>query len=211
MGKRRPIGDAAERITQEALRELFTTQVIRFPLAMPADADLIELARILEGWRLIFHSEKALHHRHDLQREAFTAFEILEEAVSKIAELDEATFGSAIREGAPQSVLVELAKRKQKTTDIHARTERIGSMLRQADGEGLGTGGWKWLADVLPEDFVNAMKPTNPTFEPGLGHTGPVARFIAAVAPMLTGEHPTANSVATQLKIRRKMFGDMTS
>jgi hypothetical protein len=64
---------------------------------------------------------------------------------------------------------------------------------------------WQWLANVLPIDFEIAMRSTNRNYKTGLSHNGPLARFIAAVVPSLTGQHPTPDSVATQLKKLRKL------
>lgn len=56
------------------------------------------------------------------------------------------------------------------------------------------------LANALVLDFINAIKPANPTLDLGIGHEGPIARYIAAVVPLITGETPPATSVATKLK-----------
>jgi hypothetical protein len=61
--------------------------------------------------------------------------------------------------------------------------------------------------DALPIDFERAMLSTNPSFKAGIGHSGPLTRFIAAIAPILTGERPTSDSVATLLKKRKKFLG----
>lgn len=62
---------------------------------------------------------------------------------------------------------------------------------------------WSQYGHELREAFVEAMRSTNSKFDPGIGHNGPVARFIVAVAPLLSGEMPTADSVATKLKSMR--------
>jgi len=60
--------------------------------------------------------------------------------------------------------------------------------------------GWTWLADVLPADFETALKSTNPEFEAKPSHPGPFTRFVEAIAPIVTGDHPTAASVASFYK-----------
>jgi hypothetical protein len=62
---------------------------------------------------------------------------------------------------------------------------------------------WAAVAGVLVKDFHNAMLPANPELKLGLSHKGPLARFFAAIVPFLIGEHPTPESVATQLKARK--------
>jgi hypothetical protein len=166
---------------------------------MPGDADLDKLAGILEHWRLVFHNEEKLHHaRGVLQRQASGTLKKLSDVVSKLVELDT----SNLQDNAPLGVQVMQHNRLADSKRVYAGVERIGSHAELARYE--PAMGWKWLADALPKDFINAMKPNNPRFSPGLSYTGPVARFIAAVAPLLTGEHPTPASVATQLKLRRR-------
>jgi hypothetical protein len=63
---------------------------------------------------------------------------------------------------------------------------------------------WPTVAGVLIKDFRNAKLPANPELKLGFGHNGPLARFFAAIVPLLTGEHPTPESVVTQLKGRKR-------
>jgi hypothetical protein len=169
---------------------------------MPGDADLDKLAGILEHWRLVFHNEEKLHHaRGVLQRQASGTLKKLSDIVSKLVELDTSNLQAA-HDNAPLGVQVMLRNRLADSERVYAGVKRIGSHAELAPYK--PAMGWKWLADALPKDFINAMKPNNPRFSPGLSYTGPVARFIAAVAPLLTGEHPSPASVATQLKLRRR-------
>jgi hypothetical protein len=50
------------------------------------------------------------------------------------------------------------------------------------------------------------MRPANPNIKIGLGHGGPLGRFIGAVVPMLTGEVPSADSVSAELKRRARQL-----
>jgi hypothetical protein len=63
---------------------------------------------------------------------------------------------------------------------------------------------WHPIGSALNTGFEIALRSTNRGFVAGLGHNGPAARFIAALVPLVTGEHPSAGSVATQLKLRRR-------
>jgi hypothetical protein len=203
--KRRPRGQAAEPITVQSLRKLFETHVLRGDLKLPGDAELNELTGILEYWRQVYLNEQILRHRRKLQDAALGLVKTLNDIVSKLIELDQQNLIAAATDRAPAGVLRELTTRLTESGDTRATVERV----RRSPGLlhsplGYGAEGWKWLADVLPLDFVNAMKSANPEFAPGVSHTGPVARFLAAVVPMLTGEHPPAASIATQLKMRRK-------
>jgi hypothetical protein len=188
-----------------ALRELLARSVLRGNLKMPCDTELEKLARILERWRQTFLNEQVLLRRRELQDRALAAHKALADAISEIEKLDRSHFTEAAQESAPKHVLSYLSERLAESSDVGVLAARIGSHPGLAfSPSGYGASGWNWLADVLPVDFINSMKPTNPNFAPGLGHTGPIARFIAAVAPLITGEHPTPASTATQLKARRK-------
>jgi hypothetical protein len=171
---------------------------------MPGDADLDKLAAILEHWRLVFHDEEKLHlARGVLQRKASRRLEKLSDVVSELVELDTSKLQAAAHDNnTPPGLLSVLRNRLADSERVYAGVKGIGSRAELALYK--PAMGWKWLADELPEDFINAMKPNNPEFSPGLSYSGPVARFIAVVVPLLTGEHPTPASVATQLKLRRQ-------
>ncbi len=72
-------------------------------------------------------------------------------------------------------------------------------LLVHRDG-GIEKGGWKWLADILPVDFETAMRSTNPDFQATPSYPGPFTRFVEAIVPLITGDHPTAASVASFYK-----------
>jgi hypothetical protein len=55
---------------------------------------------------------------------------------------------------------------------------------------------WRHIANVVAGSFKNAMLPQ----ELGLSNNGPLARFVAAVMPLMTGEHPSIVNVAKHLK-----------
>lgn len=201
MRRRRPCGRLAESITAVRLRDLFAAHVLRGHLRMPADAELKELARVLEGWRLIFQNERDQDFPHLLQREALAALRTLSDVCSKIAELDISNLHAAVHDSARAGVLRILNERAAAINDVCRKIVAIeGSSAWNS--RTMGFGGWKWLADAARVDFARAMKPANPSF--ALAYKAPLARYIAAVAPLLTGEHPTAASIATQLKMRRK-------
>jgi hypothetical protein len=64
---------------------------------------------------------------------------------------------------------------------------------------------WRHVAEVIADAFKNAMLPQ----EVGLSNHGPLARFVAAVMPLMTGENPSDVNVAQHLKItarKRKSF-----
>lgn len=59
---------------------------------------------------------------------------------------------------------------------------------------------WPSYTGILATIFVEAMEETNPGVAIGLGDDGPVARFIAAVIPFITGENPKPAAIARCLQ-----------
>jgi hypothetical protein len=55
---------------------------------------------------------------------------------------------------------------------------------------------WKWLTEALRGDYQNAMRPNNPGLRSGSSRSGPFVRFVKAIAPLLTGEHPQEETIA---------------
>jgi hypothetical protein len=58
---------------------------------------------------------------------------------------------------------------------------------------------WRWLAGVLPIDIITAMQSTNPNYPKGHSKTGPTAKIISALIPLITGDTVSALGVGTQL------------
>lgn len=188
--KRPPRTRPDNRITADMLRELMETRILKKPQKMPAETELTELASVLDHWRCVYQNEEILRKRRKLQDQALTA-------LFALTKLDQANLVAAKKDGAPSAVLRELCSRL-------ATLESIAPALAELPMS-YGFTGWKGLIDVLPKDFATLMKSTNPTFAPKISNNSrPVARFIAAVAPFITGEHPTVGSVATQLKTKPK-------
>jgi hypothetical protein len=208
--KRRPRTRPVEPITAQCLRELFTKHVLRGPLKMPDDAELEKLAGILEHRRGEFQWESYSRDRRALQDNVFIAFRA---ASDKLMQFDKAELKAATTTHVPEHALFYLRARLAESIDFRVKVERFGALIDSGFSPDpaltyapptYGATGWKWLAEVLPDDFVVAMRSNNPTFDPGISHAGPVPRFIAAVVPLITGEQPTVQSVATQLKTRQK-------
>ncbi len=188
-------------ITVELLRGLFATKVLKGRLKMPGDADLKKLALILEGWRQSYLSEQSAYSLRERQDNARKALDKLREALSELRTLNKHFFENAEQDHAPASVFIILNRRLAEIKHALTCLSRIETATFLSES-GIGAEGWMWLAGVLPQDFENAMRPANPTIVFGLGHGGPLARFIAAVVPPLTGESITAQSVSAQLKRR---------
>jgi hypothetical protein len=188
----------------ETLRDLLREKVLSDRLNMPSDDALAQLARVLERWRAHYVNEqKRYQPLRELQNDARDSAEQLRAAVSVLKTATEEFHGTAVLESASLSVLNILKTRLAEIDDAQQFLDRFerASIL---DDRGIGAAiGWQWLAEVLPLDFKSAMTSTNQDFKAGIGHDGPLTRFIAAIVPNLTGEHPTSDSVATLLKARR--------
>jgi hypothetical protein len=211
--KRALRGHAAAPVTAQRLDRLITANVLRGRLRMPDEAALRKLAHILEGWRQTYQGEQFARRRRKLQDEALKALDVLSYAVLNLWLWDQRNIRDAIGEHAPSNVrriLNECASHSKevcRAVDAIAWMPGVGHRLAES-----GLDRWSWLINVLPLDFVGAMQSTNPKFRPGIGHAGPLARYIAAVVPLVTGEHPSPGSVATQLKAlrtRRAKKGNM--
>ena len=204
-GKRPPRDSLPDRppFTLESLRQLLAEKVIRRQQTMPDDAEISELARILNYWQGHYLIEQKRCALRELQRAALAALATLANVFPRLRDLTESFEANAVQDQAPPAILAILRKRL-------AEIDAARDFIAKAEGfsvwadPSLAPDRWQWLADVLPIDFENAMRSTNP-YTAGLSHNGPLARFIAAVVPSLTGQHPTPDSVATQLKKLRKL------
>ena len=59
---------------------------------------------------------------------------------------------------------------------------------------------WKGQAVHLAQEFVQHYRECNPEGSIGLATNGPVAAFVRAVIPLITGEKPKQGTVALYLK-----------
>lgn len=224
---------AGKPFTAESLRELFAKDVLAanargkvrgakkrsatVRLNMPDETELRELARILNGWRSsVYMPEREWLALRKSQDDARTALKELTQALAKIKRENKAFLDAAKSDSAPPIVFNTLERRLAAIDAALGCISRVekSSFLTEPDPYGasqshpgiLNEKGWKWLADVLPADFVNAIRPANPKIKIGLGHGGPLARFIAAVVPILTGELLSARSVSAELKKRARQL-----
>jgi hypothetical protein len=204
--KRKPreyLSDASP-FNEEMLREFLRLHVLGNRLQMPADAEIGELARVLNFWRSHYQvgqTYRSLNQRKKKAREALAA---LKASCAILRDDAQRHLASATEDAAPSGVLKTLARRLD---EIGAMEKWIAiaensSVIAELDcyvGER-----WLTVAGALIEDFHNAMLPANPQLQLAFSHNGPLARFFAAIVPSLTGEHPTPGSVATQLKARKR-------
>jgi hypothetical protein len=62
---------------------------------------------------------------------------------------------------------------------------------------------WPDYVEELADGFVRAMASTNRKTV-GLGNSGPLARFLVAIIPLISGETPTADTVMRYLQRKAK-------
>ena len=55
---------------------------------------------------------------------------------------------------------------------------------------------WHKITGRLVLEFLTAVRSTNPNLELKVSNDGPIARFVAAITPLITGETPNRNAVA---------------
>jgi hypothetical protein len=175
--------------------------VVKTRLKMPTKEALEKLASILESWRGQYWRSQ---HIDPLENEVALRADELFSTLKKLREMYRVQTGERVGS--------YLARK------IEAIDHACGALIQLSNEsiaiEHSGDLTWHWLANVLPVDFATAIQTTNQGYKIGIGHTGPLVRFIHAVVPLLTGEHPTEGTVALQLKNFRtkflpgKQFGD---
>jgi hypothetical protein len=204
--KRKPreyLSDASP-FNEEMLRELLKLHVLGNRLKMPADAEIGELARILNFWRSHYQERqiyRPLNQRKKKARDALAAFKT---SCAILRDDAQRHLASATEDAAPSGVLKTLARRLVEIGRMEKWIAIAENSSVIADLEDYVGERWLTVAGALIEDFHNVMSPANPQLKLGLSHNGPLARFFAAIVPFLTGEHPTPGSVATQLKARKR-------
>ena len=188
----------------EMLRELLERDVLGRKLKMPADAEIEQLARVLNVWRSHYQvgqTYRPLNQRKKKARDAIAAFKTSCAILRGDAQRH---LTSATEDAAPSGVLMMLARRLDEIDGMEKWIAIAENSSVIADLEDYAGERWLTVAGALIEDFHNAMSPANGQLKLGLSHDGRLARFFAAIVPFLTGEHPTPGSVATQLKARKR-------
>ena len=180
------------RITSEVVGDVMR-ECLKGSFQMPSAAAIKRLASILEDWRQHYIGSRIFD---PLKKEAGVSAKMLLLILIKMKQEYEVG-------------IYNFPELRSKVDAIDRAVTAIHSLHKE--GIAVETAqllGWKWLSNALPDDFAEAIRTTNPGREIGISDDGPLSRFIAAIAPHLTGEHPTARSVSTQLKLLRKSAFD---
>lgn len=206
MEKRKPrelLSDASP-FNVNVVRELLARDVLGRKLKMPADAELEELARVLNVWHSDYHRDQTYRLLNQTKKKARDALAALKDSCAILRKDTHRHVASAIEDAAPDWVHETLARRLHEIGAIEKLHAVAAKSSVIADLDSFVGERWLAVSGALIEDFRNAMLPANPELKLGLGHNGPLARFFAAIVPLLSGEHPTPDSVATQLKARKR-------
>ena len=187
----------ASPFTSVVLRDLLERKVLPGPkamrqrLRMPTAAALDHLAGILNVHHAYFYDAQECRAFNELAKEAEAAIAALSAVLPRLAAFHQrgADAGDPFarwRADAARRLAVEVGRDPRRIVERETAPDHVR--------------GWRWLVDVLPPLLATALESTNP--EVKLGDEGPAARFVAAVVPFLSGEHPTVNTVAERLKER---------
>ncbi len=181
--------------TADLLRCLLADKVLAGPkgqraLNMPAEADLARLAGLLARyWR-------RLNQDAPIATAIASALDNLSAAMADFMRLRDLQAGPLLGE-----------RRAACVADHDAAIAALSSLMRAPVMRRPMTEGSGWLhyTFALIGDLEAALRPRNPAIgKLGYSHTGPAARYIAAVAPLLTGETPSVQTVADKLRKKRK-------
>jgi hypothetical protein len=194
--KRQPRAKPDQPITTAIIRDLLVQHVLTGRQEMPGESELNTLACNLEHWRKLLHQDaRAARLERDEQR-IRTAYHELSDALASLRRTAAAIFNLSDEPGYKQqwqSTVDAINEQQQwaRRWELWYRSSKKRSPR------------WEPIGPILAEDLQNALLPANPRVRLRLSNRGPVARFVAKVVPLLTGDHPTTGSVATQLKTER--------
>jgi hypothetical protein len=197
--------DPQDEFTPQRLSDLLSSKVLKGPKgrqewALPSPDAIKKLASILNFWRSRFYVAQEGRRLNALITEAERALAVLDKVVPGILENRRARVG----EGATLDPFVKWQLDATEKLSLAVLDKDARAYFLHRDGDHEEIQGWKWLARVLPEDFKVAMISTNPNFESGLSASGPVARYVSAIVPFITGDHPTLATVVSRIKEKRK-------
>jgi hypothetical protein len=209
-------------ITDAIIRDLLQKMVLNTRLVMPGDGELTALARCCERWRRQCQIEREMAAIGLLQQKALKAAEAWGGALTelRVALIEQMPRASPRDQSYLERIIacldadIPAAKRAAGAKIDHIPIGLRGAVgaddrwtvgakyLDQIGGNGLTK--WQIYAAPLGDDLRAALRPENPHAKL---EVKPVARFLAALAPLLTGERPSTGSVELQLKALRRKNG----
>jgi hypothetical protein len=223
---------AAPLFSVEWVRDLLQEHVIpkkgRLVLQMPSPEALAKLASRLNYLAAWFRYVQSLKEQYALRYEFNAKIDQLESMVpAVIREHEELTTSNYFTRKLTSHPRVAVDKKvhfeglSESTDEFYsskaktvAALESLASALvrarrslgfyYQSPEESSKHSNWKGIAWLICTALWNALSSKNPNVKLGTSGTGPAARFVAAVLPLITGETPEVGTVGNFLKAHRQ-------
>ena len=194
-------------ITSEWLQDLFRDKKRRILRGQrtPTDKDLSDLATNLVGLQITAEFGHLWAADNQARRETLGAIRLLLPRISVTRQRME-----EIVEYVKQYDLKIIYKTDR---DMFRRLESDLTRLRNSSRMALSPPfeSWREFAPTIAKHFVSAMAGANPDLQFGVSNEGPVARFVVAIVPMITGETVNEARVAQYLKRLRRASQDIST
>ncbi len=188
-------------ITRESLRALFEQHgIVKGPHRLPSlegfdelDREANRIREWVEDWR------RCREHERDCVS-LTNLLKLIAEILPDVAERRRAMLSWAEEED--NGLASEVRADVEAVQFLAHGVNRVRSrpFLRRRSSNTFQIEGWHDFAGELANAFRYAMCFTNPGLPLRNGDDGPVARFLAAIIPLITGEAPTPVAVARHLQ-----------
>jgi hypothetical protein len=188
-----------EPFTVPNLRKILEDDVLK---GQPMPLDLITMARDLNGIHGAFWFRKTTAPQSQAKQARAKRVRDAIEVLTDFFEERRRAYRSKDRIGSLKIIKNERELRKKFSHFVLAMQAHDFQLDMDIDEGGLmpRLDSWRHVADVIAGVFEIAMFPR----EFGRSNKGPVARFVAAVVPLMTSERPVVSTVAQHLKRRAR-------
>jgi hypothetical protein len=162
--KRKPrelLSDASP-FNVNVVRELLARDVLGRKLKTPADAELEELARVLNVWHSDYHRDQTYRLLNQTKKKARDALAALKDSCAILRKDTHRHVASAIEDAAPDWVHETLARRLHEIGAIEKLHAVAAKSSVIADLDSFVGERWLAVSGAPIEDFRNAMLPANP-------------------------------------------------
>jgi hypothetical protein len=190
--------------TSDSLR-LLLGRVLSKRQTMPGDAEIDRLVDVLNFWKNYYASVDDADQTNEWLQQEEAALETLAIVLPKLktkirTELD--FFRVAKWNGEIVAAKEKRLRELETLSDAVTTSMQAKFWTRFWEQQNIAGDNRRWreIQDVLCQDFVAAMKPANPEAMFGLSEGGALARWIAAVTPLITGERVKVSSVGQHRK-----------
>ncbi|HEX3861074.1 MAG TPA: hypothetical protein VHY35_05225 [Stellaceae bacterium] len=187
-----------DKFTFAGLRKLFVNDVRREGVSLPTDEAMQELVRALEGQRYHNYLRSTFACRNNASAKVHKALSSVELALQELEAEDKIFLEMALRSSDSPSVRISINSLHKRIGELRVITSLIDSCRKMPaliEITGVGSITYSDCISWLRPSFTDAMRSTDPDFD----NDAAFHRFIAAVAPQLTGESPSVGSVKKKL------------